>query len=131
VIGIDTNVLLRNFLNDDAIQGRVAQRFMGSFSAEDPGWISLATIVEFVWVLRTKDRASRDLIASAIELLLLQDALVIEQDAVVGSAVRQFRSTRAEFADCLIAASAQTAGCSRTLTFDRIAARDAGMELLG
>jgi predicted nucleic-acid-binding protein len=130
VIGIDTNVLLRNFLNDDAIQGRVAQRFMGSLSAEDPGWISLATVVEFVWVLRTKNRASRDLIASAIELLLVQDAFIIEQDAVVASAVRQFRSTRADFADCLIAASARAAGCSKTVTFDRVAERDAGMELI-
>jgi predicted nucleic-acid-binding protein len=130
VIGIDTNVLLRNFLDDDPSQGRVARRFMASLSASDPGWISLTTIVEFVWVLRTKNRASRDLIASAIELLLIQDALVIEQDTVVASAVAQFRSTHADFADCLIAASARAAGCSKTVTFDQIAARDTGMELL-
>jgi predicted nucleic-acid-binding protein len=48
----------------------------------------------------------------------------------VANAVQRFRWGKAEFADCLIAASAQTAGCSRTLTFDRIAARDAGMELI-
>jgi predicted nucleic-acid-binding protein len=42
-----------------------------------------------------------------------------------------YRNTRADFADCLIAASAKAAGCSRTVTFDRIAARDAGMELIG
>ena len=41
-----------------------------------------------------------------------------------------YRSGNTEFSDCLIAASARAAGCSRTVTFDRIAARDAGMELV-
>jgi len=40
------------------------------------------------------------------------------------------KARKADFADCLIAASARAARCSRTLTFDRIAARDAGMKLI-
>jgi predicted nucleic-acid-binding protein len=54
----------------------------------------------------------------------------VEQDLIVATAVQQFRATRADFADCLISASARAAGCTRTVTFDRIAARDAGMELI-
>ena len=58
------------------------------------------------------------------------DSIVVEQDMIVASAVQRFRTTRADFADCLIAASARAAGCARTVTFDRLAARDAGMELI-
>ena len=62
--------------------------------------------------------------------MLSQDAFVIEQAAVVARAVRSFRASKADFADCLIAESAKEAGCSRTLTFDEVAARDAGMQLI-
>jgi predicted nucleic-acid-binding protein len=55
---------------------------------------------------------------------------VIEQASLVERAMQLYRKGNADFADCLIATSAKAAGCSRTLTFDRKAARDAGMELI-
>jgi predicted nucleic-acid-binding protein len=42
-----------------------------------------------------------------------------------------YHKDNADFADCLIASSARAAGCSQTVTFDRNAARDAGLQLLG
>jgi predicted nucleic-acid-binding protein len=62
--------------------------------------------------------------------MLMMEAIDVEQAATLANAVDQFRSGKADFADCLIAASARAAGCSRTVTFDHIAARDAGMELI-
>jgi predicted nucleic-acid-binding protein len=56
--------------------------------------------------------------------------VVVEQAEVLAEAVRRFRFSKVDFADCLIAASARAAGCSKTVTFDHIAARDAGMELI-
>jgi len=58
------------------------------------------------------------------------DAIVVERREVVAAATKIFSTTKADFADCLIAASARAAGCVRTVTFDRVAARDAGMVLL-
>ena len=130
MIGLDTNVLLRYFLNDDPLQSPKARRIISSLTSADPGWVGISAVLEFVWVLTSKNRAQRSLIAATLDQLLAQDTVVVEQDKVVALAVRQFRFSRAEFADCLIAASAQAAGCSKTVTFDRIAARDAGMELL-
>ena len=130
MIGLDTNVLLRYFLNDDPLQSPKARRIISSLTSADPGWVGISAVLEFVWVLTSKNRAQRSLIAATLDQLLAQDTVVVEQDKVVALAVRQFRFSRAEFADCLIAASAQAAGCTRTVTFDRIAARDAGMELL-
>jgi predicted nucleic-acid-binding protein len=130
VTGLDTNVLLRYFLDDDPVQSLKARRFIDSLSPTNPGWVGVPTILEFVWVLESKSRAHRGKIATTIEQLLAKDTVVIERDGVVAQAVARFRFSRADFADCLIAASAHAAGCSETVTFDVIAARDAGMELL-
>jgi predicted nucleic-acid-binding protein len=130
VIGLDTNVLLRYFLIDDPIQSPMARLVMASLDSSNPGWVGVATVLELVWVLKSKNRAPRSTIAATIEQLLAKDALIVERDAIVALAVRRFRFSRAEFADCLVAASAQAAGCSKTVTFDHIAARDAGMELI-
>ncbi len=103
---------------------------MASLNLSNPGWVGVPTILELVWVLKSKNRASRSTIAATIEQLLARESVTVEGDAIVAQAVRRFRFSRAEFADCLIALSAQAAGCTKTLTFDEIAARDAGMELI-
>jgi predicted nucleic-acid-binding protein len=123
-------LLLRYFLNDDPVQSPQARRIITSFSEAEPGWVSLAAVLELVWVLKSKNRAHRTAITATLDRLLSQNSVVVEQAEVVEQAVRRFRFSSADFADCLIAASAHAAGCSRTVTFDQIAARDAGMELI-
>jgi len=45
-------------------------------------------------------------------------------------AVRVFKAGTADFADCLIERGASSAGCSRTIMFDIVAAKTAGMTLI-
>jgi predicted nucleic-acid-binding protein len=45
-------------------------------------------------------------------------------------ALRAFEPAQADFADCLLARSAAFAGCEKTMTFDRGAAKSAGMILI-
>ena len=130
MIGLDTNVLLRFIAQDDDRHSPIADALMASLTAENPGWVGLATVLEFVWAMSKKMRVAKPVVCNALDRLLMLDTVVVEQDMIVATAVQQFRFTRAEFADCLIAASARAAGCSKTVTFDRIAARDAGMNLL-
>ena len=128
--GLDTNILVRVFANDDPQQSPKAKYFLSSLTPSDPGWIGHGTLIELVWVLSTKNQVRRDEIARILDHLLVEDTLVIDQTEIVEEALQNYRSGRADFADCLIAASAKAAGCARTVTFDRIAARDAGMELV-
>ena len=130
MIGLDTNVLVRFFAQDDRLQSPIADRVMGSLTLGDPGWESVATILELVWVLGSKNRFDRKAITNTLDQLLSREEIVIEQPDSVQNAFRLFRKGDADFADCLIASSAQAAGCVRVVTFDRTAARDAGMELL-
>ena len=131
MIGLDTNVLVRFFAQDDPLQSPKANQIMSSLTVKEPGWVATATILELVWVLTSKMRLDRSGIARILDQLLRQEMLVIESANVVESAFRLYRNGNTDFADCLIASSAKAAGCSRTVTFDRRAARDTGMEFLG
>jgi predicted nucleic-acid-binding protein len=130
VIGLDTNVLLRFFAQDDAKQSPMADAIIASLTKDEPGWVGLATVLELCWVMGGKMQARKTAVCNALDRLLMFDTVIVEQAGAVAAAVRQFRTTRADFADCLIAASARAAGCSKTMTFDQIAARDAGMGLI-
>jgi predicted nucleic-acid-binding protein len=130
MIGLDTNVLLRFFAQDDARQSPMADAIMASLTKEEPGWVGLVTVVELCWVMESRMRAGKTAVCNTLDRLLMFETVMVEQSDSVAAAVRQFRTTRADFADCLIAASARVAGCLKTMTFDEIAARDAGMELI-
>jgi predicted nucleic-acid-binding protein len=130
VTGIDTNVLVRYLVKDDPAQAPLAVAVMNALTPAEPGWLGLAALAETVWVLSRTYRLNRDAIIAILAKLLASRDLVLEQRALVQAAFLRFRSGKAQFADCLIAASARAAGCTRTVTFDRVAARDAGMELL-
>lgn len=130
MIGLDTNILLRFLAQDDSIQSPKANAVMASLTIAEPGWISLTSIVELVWVMTSQKRLDRRGIAALLSRLLTREEFVIEQASLVQSAMQLYRKGNADFADCLIAISAKAAGCSRTLTFDRKAARDTGMELI-
>ncbi|MGA3263807.1 MAG: type II toxin-antitoxin system VapC family toxin [Terracidiphilus sp.] len=128
MIGLDTNILARFLLQDDRLQSPKADAIMGSLTVEDPGWVGVATLLELVWVLGSKNRFDRMAIASALDQILSREEIAIEQPDCVQNALLLFRKGNADFADCLIASSAKAAGCSRTVTFDRIAARATGMQ---
>ena len=129
--GLDTNVLVRYFVKDDPEQTRLAVDLIHTLSPAEPGWVGQAVLLEIVWVVTRLYRVSRDQVIRILDTLLASQDIVVEQDDTVREALRLFRSGHADFADCLIARSAQAAGCSRTVTFDQKAARDAGMELIG
>jgi predicted nucleic-acid-binding protein len=87
-------------------------------------------MVETVWVLdRAYGLASHE-IAAAIERVLQTDVLLVESEQEVFTAMIALKTGRGSFADALIGALGARAGCSRTLTFDRKAARLAEFGLL-
>lgn len=128
--GLDTNILVRFFAKDDPLQTPKARTLLSSLTTAEPGWVSVATVLELVWVMTSTLGVGRDAVAQILAELLTRETIVVERAETVERALQRYRRGRADFADCLIAASARAAGCSRTVTFDRRAARDAGMELI-
>jgi predicted nucleic-acid-binding protein len=130
VIGLDTNVLVRFFQQDDPTQSARASALIGSFTSERRGFIANSVLVELAWVLTSKYKISRGDMANILERLLLAQEVVIEQAPVVWQALRVYRASKADFADCLIERIGAAAGCDYTVTYDREAAKTAGMRLL-
>jgi predicted nucleic-acid-binding protein len=130
VIGLDTNVVVRYIMQDDARQSKLATALIDQLTEEQPGFLSLVCITELVWVLESAYALKRQQVVEVLTNLITIDVLKIERSSVVAGAVRNFREGTADFADCLIERSSANAGCERTMTFDRTAARTAHMALM-
>jgi predicted nucleic-acid-binding protein len=130
MIGLDTNILARYLAQDDAVQSSKSQQIIERQLSEDnPGFISVIVMVETVWVLDRAYKLSALEIAEAVEGILQTEVLVVEKEQEVFTAMTMLRQGLGSFADALIAQLGSRAGCSKTLTFDRKAARLPGFEL--
>jgi predicted nucleic-acid-binding protein len=130
MIGLDTNILVRYLAQDDPAQSPIATDIMEfRLSHDNPGFISVVAMVETVWVLdRAYGLADRE-IAVALERMLQADTLVIENEQQVFTATMALKEGRGSFADALIAALGDRAGCTHTLTFDKASSKLPGFEL--
>jgi predicted nucleic-acid-binding protein len=128
--GLDTNVVVRFLMKDDAEQAALATKAFAEFTDAAPGFVCREVLVELVWVLQKIYRLPRTDIADAIEGLLSAREIVVESVDQVAVAVDRLRKGGAGFADQMIALAGQGAGCQATVTFDRKAAGLPGMSLL-
>jgi predicted nucleic-acid-binding protein len=128
--GLDTNILIRYLTQDDPVQSQKAAEIIERrLSPENPGFVSLVTMAETVWVLESVYGFRAAEIAVGVERMLQAESLVIQNEQQVFTAAQALKSRRGEFADALIGALGAWAGCESTLTFDRKAARLAGFEV--
>jgi predicted nucleic-acid-binding protein len=128
MIAIDTNVLARYFVHDDASQTEQAIHFIdGQLSEEDPGFVAVVTIVELDWVCRSAYGFAAGDVKDLIRKLLEARQIIVEQAEIVEAALNLDGD---DLADALIHAAGQFAGCAKTVTFDRKFARMAGVERL-
>ncbi|GMG93893.1 type II toxin-antitoxin system VapC family toxin [Cupriavidus metallidurans] len=130
MIGLDTNVLVRFFAQETSAEGQLAHALLRQLTPEHPGFVSLVAITELAWVLARSYHATRREIQRVVESLLGWPALLIEAHDIVQRAAHRFAKASCDFADCLIERAGNEFGCSVTLTFDKVAARDQGFVLL-
>ena len=119
---IDTNVLVRLITRDDPRQVACAEVFV------KPGaWVSILALAEATWVLATVYERNSAELATAIEVLLNHNELVLQDSDVVAAALELFRARPSlGFSDCLMLHIAQKAGHLPLGTFDRNLGRTAG-----
>ena len=131
MIGIDTNVLVRYVVQDDARQAAVASQFIETtLSDDEPGWIASVVLCEFVWVLEGAYGYARNLIVATLQRLFEVDRFRVEAPALAWRALDEYRGG-GDFSDALIALANEHEGCGYTATFDRAAAKMKQMRLLG
>ncbi|MCF5665139.1 MULTISPECIES: PIN domain-containing protein [Pseudomonas fluorescens group] len=130
MIGLDTNVLVRYVTQDDPVQSAKASALIESLSTASPGFISMVSIVELVWVLQSCYQSAKRDVVTVLETLLRTRELTIEHAELIWQALRKFVANKADFADCLIERCAHAAGCEYTATFDLNAIKTTGMKRL-
>jgi predicted nucleic-acid-binding protein len=130
MIGLDTAILVRYLAQDDPVQSPIATDIMEFRLTEgNPGFISVVAMVETVWVLdRAYGLADRE-IAAALERMLQADTLVIENEQQVFTATMALKEGSGSFADALMGALGDRAGCVHTLTFDKACLKLPAFEL--
>lgn len=122
MIGLDTNVLVRYLVQDDPTQTRQANALIDRAAAHETAmFINHVVMCELAWVLGRGYGYARPALAEVIEKILLGRQFEIEKKDLVWAALANFKSSKADFSDCLIGVINELAGCESTLTFDRSA----------
>lgn len=131
MIGLDTNILVRYLVQDDAAQSKLATKFIEKNCTDsEPGIIGHIVLCELSWVLESNYQQSRDQITNVIEQILQVSQLAIPNADTVWRALGDYKSSNADFSDHLIARINQATGCEYTLTFDKKAAKQGLFKLL-
>lgn len=130
--GIDTNVLVRYLVQDDPGQAKTSARFVRSgCTAEEPCGVNRIVLCELVCVLERTYGYSRERIADTLERMLKTVQFRIEDLSTSWSALRLYRDSQADFADCLLGEiNRRTFGCEVTVTFDEKAGQLDSFKLL-
>ena len=130
MIGLDTNVIVRYLTQDDPVQARKASRLIETkLSAAEPGFVTLITLVEIVWVLESCYDQDKQQMLNILQTLLTTRQLLIERSDVAYLAMKRCATVTGDFSDALIAVISEHAGCAKVVTFDKKAS-SVGMELL-
>ena len=128
---LDTNILVRFLVQDDAAQGAAAVRLIrGALEAGSPLFVPVTVLLELEWVLRSAFGFDKASVLQALFRLLGSFELGFESEGGVEIALAQYERSTADFADCLHAALAGQAGEQPLWTFDKAAAKVDGAQLL-
>src|SRR5260221_7222217 len=123
---VDTNVLVRLVTRDDDRQAASADAFIAKGA-----WVPLLALTEAVWVLAAVYKRNAKGLATAIEMLLHHEQLILQDSDAVSAALDLFRSRPSlGFSDCLMLQVARKAGHLPLGTFDRGLAKIEGAQRL-
>jgi predicted nucleic-acid-binding protein len=120
VIAIDTNVLVRLFVNDDAAQAAKARALFDFHAEEDDSlWIADVVLAELVWALDRSYGRPRSDITAVLRALATNATVQLESALCMAEATALYERGPADFVDCLLASKAKARGCAALRSFDR------------
>ncbi len=124
MLGLDTNVLVRLLIEDDAAQTRRARMLVdAAIAQEEVVLVSLPVLLETEWVLRSRYEIPPEAVLGLFRAALETRELAFEDEAAVEEALFNWLDGLSGFSDCLIVAHHRQLGCRSTATFDARAAR--------
>lgn len=128
---LDTNVLVRYIVQDDSTQLTAARRLIHKCVSEQMTlFVPVTVTLELEWVLRSNFDYDKVETIRVLSELFSAAELSFESEQALEVALELYRSTPADFADCLHIALAAQAGEQPLWTFDKSAAKVGGASLL-
>ena len=121
MIALDTNVVLRLLVHDDATQLAAIEHFFRK-QADESFFVPDVVLVETVWTLRSTFRWDRRQIASALRQLAAKPDVELGNRDHLAAALKALEDG-GDFADALLVAQARENGCNRLASFDDELAR--------
>ena len=131
MISIDTNVLIRDLVEDDAEQVEATRLLLDSLTIENPGFVCREVILEISWVLRNAYRFTREQIAEALLKIIGMENLLVETSDDVARSARRYGEGNDDFSDLMILEASRRIGALPLYTFDRRLSRMEGAMLVG
>ncbi len=129
--GLDTNVLVRYLVHDDAEQAARAARYIEhAIATEELLLINVIVLCELTWVLESAYDFKKEIIGGVLEKILMTQQFEVEEKDTAWAALGDYRQTGADFADCLIGRKNRASGCVETATFDKALKRLGSFRLL-
>jgi predicted nucleic-acid-binding protein len=131
MIGIDTNILLRLWLNDDPAQNKRIDALLEAHGGT-PGSLLVTDVVlvEAVWTLKSAFEQDKRAQLVAVRSLLEETAFAFEDREAVAAVLGLFQASACGFAACLVVAKHARQGCDVTATLDRGIRKLPGVKLI-
>ena len=128
---LDTNVLVRYIVQDDAAQLAVAKRLISRCVSEGLTlFVPVTVVLELEWLLRSSFAFGKSDVLLTLSSLFSAAELSFESERALEVALQLFRKNSVDFADCLHVALATYANEQPLWTFDKGAAKVGGAQLL-
>ena len=132
MIALDTNLLVRLLIQDDASQARAVERlFIRARRDRTQLFVADVVLCELVWVLSRRAKLSRAGIADALEQLFNAETIMVSDSGIAKRALAAYRDRPGDFADYLVREQALAAGASEVVTLDRALRGETGFKVLG
>ncbi|MEP7002372.1 MAG: type II toxin-antitoxin system VapC family toxin [bacterium] len=127
MIALDTNVLVRYLVEDDAKQSAAAAALIDRVIADgDTLFISDLVVCETVSVMSVSYNVGRTVIAGVLRNLLRARHLTFSASDQLIRALNAYEVGKGDFADYLIREHARAADCEDVATFDRVLLKERG-----
>ena len=128
---VDTNILMRFLMNDDAPQSQIVYAlFKRTEKRGDMLFVPVVVVLEMIWVLESAYSISRQEIIASINDLLSMPILAFEIQPAVQKFVISARKNNLDLSDLLLAQAAAHSHCNKVYTFDKKASKFKLFELL-
>lgn len=132
MIGVDTNILVRYFTQDDPEQAQIVEKIIENYgSSPNSLFINNIVMCELVWVLERGYKYSKEQVGVVINQMLSTEEFVFEKQELLWLALNEYVQNNSDYSDALIGLINKSSGCKETLTFDQVAAKTDNFKLAG